>query len=187
VFEPGLRRVADAVEDEFGFAETSVVAFEDLYAGKLSAALDRQHPRDFFDVSLLYENEGLTDDLFRVFLVYVASSRRPVHELLNPSFQPLQGVFEREFEGMSNLPVTVADLEAARERLVKDIQDRLTGPVASFLRTLGDAAPDFSLINLEAAENLPAVQWKVINLQKLRTDNVEKFEFQKASLEALLL
>ncbi len=68
VFEPEIKRVSPAVEDEFGFAETRLVAFEDLYTGKLHAALDRQHPRDLFDVKLLYENEGITDDLFRAFL-----------------------------------------------------------------------------------------------------------------------
>src|SRR3546814_8869024 len=45
-----------------------VVALPDLYAGKIAAALDRQHPRDLFDILHLYENEGITDDLFRAFL-----------------------------------------------------------------------------------------------------------------------
>ena len=67
---------SEPVMEQFGFVETNVLAFEDLYGGKLHAALDRQHPRDLFDVKLLYENEGLTDDLFRVFMVYVASSGR---------------------------------------------------------------------------------------------------------------
>ena len=89
VFDPGIKRVSPAVEDEFGFTETRLVAFEDLFAGKLHAALDRQHPRDLFDVKLLYENEGITDDLFRAFLVHVASSNRPPHELLNPNLSPL--------------------------------------------------------------------------------------------------
>lgn len=40
-----IERVTDKVEEAFGFAEMSVAAFEDLYAGKLCAALDRQHPR----------------------------------------------------------------------------------------------------------------------------------------------
>ena len=39
-------RVSDAVEEAFGFAEMPVLAFDDLFAGKLHAALDRQHPRD---------------------------------------------------------------------------------------------------------------------------------------------
>src|SRR3546814_6089989 len=65
VLAPQSLRVADVVEDTFGFAEMQVVAFEDLYGGKLHAALDRQHPRDFYDVKLLYAKEGLTDSLFR--------------------------------------------------------------------------------------------------------------------------
>ena len=53
---------AIAAEEVFGFAEMPVLAFEDLFAGKLHAALDRQHPRDLYDVHLLYEDEGLTDE-----------------------------------------------------------------------------------------------------------------------------
>ena len=41
---------SETVTEQFGFVETNVLAFEDLYGGKLHAALDRQHPRDLFDV-----------------------------------------------------------------------------------------------------------------------------------------
>lgn len=92
------RRVSAAVEDAFGFAEMQVVSFEDLFGGKLHAAVDRQHPRDLFDVKLLYENEGLTDALFRTFLIYVASSGRPPHELVRPSLADLDEAFVKEFE-----------------------------------------------------------------------------------------
>ena len=50
VFEPEMRPVSTSVEDEFGFAEMRIVSFPDLYAGKIVATLDRQHPRDLFDV-----------------------------------------------------------------------------------------------------------------------------------------
>ena len=40
----------ESVIDQFGFAEMQVVAFEDLFGGKLHATLDRQHPRDLFDI-----------------------------------------------------------------------------------------------------------------------------------------
>ncbi|MGE1076281.1 nucleotidyl transferase AbiEii/AbiGii toxin family protein, partial [Pseudomonas fragariae (ex Marin et al. 2024)] len=63
VHEPATIPVTEAVEEAFGFAETSVVSFEDLFAGKLVAALDRQHPRDLFDVRGLLAHEGLSDDL----------------------------------------------------------------------------------------------------------------------------
>src|SRR3546814_19341309 len=94
VLAPQSLRVADVVEDTFGFAEMQVVAFEDLYGGKLHAALDRQHPRDFYDVKLLYANEGLTDSLFRVFLVYVAASGRPMHALLAPARSSIEALYK---------------------------------------------------------------------------------------------
>ncbi|MCB9972643.1 MAG: nucleotidyl transferase AbiEii/AbiGii toxin family protein [Hyphomonas sp.] len=186
VFEPETKRVSPAVEDEFGFAETKLVAFEDLYAGKLHAALDRQHPRDLFDVKLLYENEGITDDLFRAFLVYVASSSRPPHELLNPNLTPLTNVFEVEFSGMTVDAVSVAELEHVRVRLIEDVQSRLTGHAAQFLRTLVEGEPDFNVIGLPSAADLPAVQWKLQNILKLRDTNPEKHATQCESLESLL-
>jgi len=186
VFDPEIKRVSPAVEDEFGFAETRLVAFEDLYAGKLHAALDRQHPRDLFDVKLLYENEGITEDLFRAFLVYVASSNRPPHELLDPNLSPLADVFEAEFSGMTIDAVTVADLEQVRARLFEDVQSRLIGRAAQFLRTLANGEPDFDAIRLPSAAGLPAVQWKLRNILKLRESNPEKHAAQCESLEALL-
>ena len=63
VFEPQTRAVSPAVEENFGFAETLVVSFADLYGGKIVAALDRQHPRDFFDVRDLLAREGIDHPL----------------------------------------------------------------------------------------------------------------------------
>ena len=73
VFPPTFISVKPSVELEFGYAEMSVLTLPDLYAGKLCAALDRQHPRDLFDVKLLLENEGISADLRRTFLVYLIS------------------------------------------------------------------------------------------------------------------
>jgi hypothetical protein len=185
VFEPEIKRVSPAVEDEFGFAETRLVAFKDLFARKLHAAPDRQHPRDLFDVKLLYENEGITDDLFRAFLVYVASSNRPPHELLNPNLSQLANVFEAEFSGMTVNPVTIDDLTQVRVRLVQDIQSRLIDNGAQFLRTLVDRTPNFEAIGLPSAAELPAVQWKLRNILNLRETNPEKLAAQRAILESL--
>jgi hypothetical protein len=65
VYPVELRTVRPIVEERFGFAEIQVVTFADLYAGKLVAALDRQHPRDLFDGQLLLANEGIDDTLFQ--------------------------------------------------------------------------------------------------------------------------
>jgi len=179
------KRVTQSVQAAFGFAEMQVVAFEDLFAGKLTAALDRQHPRDLYDVKLLYENEGLTDDLFRTFLIYLASSGRPPHELLDPNLLDLDKPFSNEFEGMTNEPVTIGALVATRKRLIADVQSRLDKSAATFLRSLIDGVPDFDVIGLPQAAQLPAVRWKVQNLLKLKADNPAKHAEQRLALEKL--
>lgn len=118
VFPPEMRPVSASVEDRFGFAEVRMVSFADLYAGKIVAALDRQHPRDLFDVRDLLAVEGVSDDLRRAFLVYMISHDRPLNEVLNPSRQPLEERFGREFVGMTQEPVSLETLAAAREVLI---------------------------------------------------------------------
>ena len=176
---------SEAVTAQFGFVEANVLAFEDLYAGKLVATLDRQHPRDLFDVKLLYENEGLTDDLFRVFMVYVAGSRRPMHELLTPTTQIRDETYDEEFAGMTRVAATRETLVEAGRRLYEDIESRLTGRVASFLLSLHDAEPDFGLIGLSEPADLPAVRWKLINLERLKRANPKKHSAQRDALERL--
>ncbi|MFQ5534353.1 MAG: nucleotidyl transferase AbiEii/AbiGii toxin family protein [Sphingomonadales bacterium] len=185
VYLPTLMMASDAVTEQFGFAEMNVVAFEDLYGGKLHAALDRHHPRDLYDVKLLYENEGLTDDLFRVFMVYVASSGRPMHELLSPMAPFNDALYDSEFVGMTKEAVSKEDLLETREQLHANIRSRLTGDIAAFLLTLHDATPDFGLIGLPEATNLPAIRWKLMNLERLKRENPSKHAEQREALEKL--
>ena len=158
------------------------MSFENLFKGKLHAAVDRQHPRDLFDAKLLYENKGFTDALFRTFLVYVASSPRPVQELIKPNLNPLDEPFVQKFAGMTTIPVTVEDLAAARDRLLADIDRRMDDTAREFLIGLHDGKPDFDAIGLPQAANLPAVRWKLLNLKKLISENPGKHAEQKAGL-----
>jgi hypothetical protein len=183
VHPPELRRVSQSVEDTFGFAELQVVSFEDLFGGKLHAAVDRQHPRDLFDVKLLYENEGLTDALFRTFLIYVASSGRPPHELVRPSLAEIDEAFAKEFEGMTVETIGLDELKAARTKLTADILDRLDDNAMRFLLSLHDGEPDFDAISLPQAADLPAVRWKILNLRKLKEQNPEKHAEQRREIE----
>ena len=120
-----MMKTSDPVTEQFGFAEMRVLAVDDLYGGKLHAALDRQHPRDLFDVKLLYENEGVTEDLFKVFMVYVASSNRPMHELLAPAERPSAEPYRAELTGMTRDRVSMEELDGTRRRLHADVQERL--------------------------------------------------------------
>ncbi|MCA1370167.1 nucleotidyl transferase AbiEii/AbiGii toxin family protein [Bradyrhizobium sp. BRP14] len=180
-----VRTVSEKVEDEFGFAEMQVLSFEDLFGGKLHAAVDRQHPRDLFDVKLLYANEGFTDALFRTFLIYVASSGRPPHELLAPSITDIEATFRQEFEGITVEPVKLEDLLEVRRRLLADIRDKLDVHARTFLLSLHDCEPDFDVVGLPQAASLPAVKWKLLNLQKLKAQNPRKHEQQRAEIESL--
>src|SRR5690606_38488775 len=98
----------------------------DLYGGKIVAALDRQHPRDLFDIKLLFEQDGITDQVLTAFVVYLLSSNRPIHEILNPNKLDISGVFKEHFEGMTSQPIQLTELLDAREQLTEAISERLT-------------------------------------------------------------
>jgi len=133
VYEPAVKRVSPKVEEQFGFAEMPVVDFADLYAGKIMAALDRQHPRDLFDVRDLLANEGIDDRLRKAFIVYLLSHNRPMAEVLAPQRLDVSAEYERGFEGMVDQPVSLDDLLKAREDLIREIVGKMPEQHKQFL------------------------------------------------------
>lgn len=125
VYEPEEREVSPAVERQFGYAAIKVVSFADLFAGKLVAALDRQHPRDLFDVRGLLAREGLDDRLRTAFIVYLISHNRPLAELLAPARRDIAEEFRRGFAGMTEVPVALDDLVRSREHLIAEAVGRM--------------------------------------------------------------
>lgn len=174
VFAPERRAVSPAVEDRFGFAEVLMVSMPDLYAGKITAALDRQHPRDLFDVRDLLANEGVSDDLRRAFLAYLISHPRPIAEVLRPRRKTLGDEFERGFVGMTEHPVVLDDLIISRETLIATIVDEMPIVHRDFLIGFKSGDPDWSLIGLPEVADLPAVRWKQRNLGQLAPDRRAK-------------
>ena len=170
VFEPELRRVSQAVEERFGFAEIQAVSFPDLYAGKIVAALDRQHPRDLFDISGLLANEGIGAELRAAFIVYLLSHTRPMAEVLEARPKDITQAFARSFEGMTADPVTLEELWAARNRIAAEIVGRMPAEHRRFLIGFEAGEPDWSLLAIPKAERLPAVKWRAENLAKLTKD-----------------
>lgn len=167
VYEPQLMEVCEAVEDEFGYVEMPVVALADLYAGKMCAALDRQHPRDLFDIKWLLENEGLTEEIRKAFLVYLSSHNRPMAELLRPQYKDISAIYAGEFASMAEADVPLEELVAVRERLVELIHQGLTDNEKDFLLSFKSREPDWTLLDLEGVSELPAIKWKQINLAKM--------------------
>jgi predicted nucleotidyltransferase component of viral defense system len=167
VFEPEMMSVKPAVEDEYGFAEARIVSFADLYAGKIVAALDRQHPRDLFDVRDLLANEGITDDLRQAFIVYLLSHDRPMSEVLAPTLKNIEAAFKHGFSGMTRESVELADLLAARAALIKSIVGDMRSDHRKFLISFERGQPNWDLLGLPNAADLPAVRWRQQNLDKL--------------------
>lgn len=166
--------------------EIPVAALEDLYGGKLVAALDRQHPRDLFDVLQLFENEGITNGIRRAFVVYLASHTRPVHEVLFPRLRDIRQDYENNFVGMTLAPVSLGRLLEARDRMLSELHAGLDENEVNFLRSLVRAEPDWSLLGIPHLDTMPSLRWKLQNLEKLKASNTKKFSEQAEALDDAL-
>lgn len=161
-----------------------VLAPAELYGSKLVAAMDRQHPRDIFDVLGLYETTGLTAAVVECFVCYLAGHNRPVHEVLFSNDTDLSKPFENEFAGMTQKPISLAELQQVRTKLKKELPAKLTTKHRNFLISLVAGEPDWQLMKCPHLQNLPAIQWKVHNLAKLKKSNLKKFEQQAEELRS---
>lgn len=174
-------RTGDLFGVEF---DAPILARDELYAGKLVAALDRQHPRDIFDVWQLYESGGLTDTMVECFVVYLAGHNRPLHEVLFGNDKDIAAEYERAFVGMTDVPCSLDTLLAARARLRHELPRRLTASHRQFLSGLARAEPDWSLMQYPHAADLPALRWKLANLETFRKRRPADFQAQAEALDA---
>jgi predicted nucleotidyltransferase component of viral defense system len=174
-------RTGDLFGVEF---DAPILARDELYAGKLVAALDRQHPRDIFDVWQLYESGGLTDGMVECFVVYLAGHNRPLHEVLFGNDKNIAAEYERAFVGMTDVPCSLDTLLSVRARLRLELPRRLTASHRQFLSGLVRAEPDWSLMQYPHAADLPALRWKLANLESFRKQRPADFQAQAEALDA---
>jgi predicted nucleotidyltransferase component of viral defense system len=160
-----------------------MVSMEDVYGGKLVAAMDRQHPRDLFDVMQLFTHEGITPSIRRAFVVYLASHNRPVHEVLFPVLRDITQDYERTFKGMTTDPVPLAELLAAREELVRQLQQGLDDTERGFLISIVQNRPEWEQMGFPHLSLLPGIRWKLQNLSQLEKTNPKKFAQQAEMLQ----
>tara|TARA_R110001599_G_scaffold311515_1_gene518934 strand:- start:326 stop:1276 length:951 start_codon:yes stop_codon:yes gene_type:complete len=183
--DPVMMSVVENVEDDFGYAEIRVVSLPDLYGGKLCAAMDRQHPRDLYDVNLLLKDQGISRDIFIGFLTYALSHPRPIHEVMAPRWKSLEATFHKEFNGMTVDPIGFDELMATREAMMSALQTQITEKDCKFLLSFKKGNPDWALFDESSAANLPAVRWKQMNIKKLAKNNAKHKE-QVESLKIVL-
>ncbi len=154
--------------------ELPLLSPEDIYGGKLVAAMDRQHPRDLFDVMELFAHGGITPEIRRAFVVYLASHNRTLHEVLFPTPKDIRLAYEGSFAGMTTEPVTMEALLETRDRLFQELPAALDANEREFLRTLVHVEPDWALLGIAHLKELPAIRWRLQNLEKLARTNPDR-------------
>ena len=168
IYEPVKMTVTPRVQEIFQLtAESKVLNIADIYGGKICAALDRQHPRDLFDIKLLLDHEGITSKIRKSFIVHLISHDRPMAELLKPRYQDIKKVFKNEFDGMSFVKVPLQELEEARDILVREINESLTDKEKKFIISVKKGNPKWEFLGLRGVDLLPAVQWKLLNISRM--------------------
>ena len=177
---------SEAQDIFFTDIELPVLHPDELYGSKLVAAMDRQHPRDLFDILQLYEHGGLTDGIIECFVCYLAGHNRPVHEVLFANKTDITAAFANEFEGMTKEPVTLNELLQVRDELFANLPASLSGDQHEFLTGLVEGNPDWSLMACKHLAAMPAIRWKLTNLERLQRTNPDKFALQAAELKKRL-
>ncbi|MCW0008418.1 nucleotidyl transferase AbiEii/AbiGii toxin family protein, partial [Burkholderia pseudomallei] len=127
MLEPVRRPLTQQAEDTFSTSIVVPTLHEaELYGSKLVAALDRQHPRDLFDVMHMVSRHGLRADIVDAFVGYLLGHNRPVHEVLFGPKHSMAEAYEADFVGMTAEPVGLDVLEATQERLHRELPASLT-------------------------------------------------------------
>jgi len=172
-----LLEINEKVQERFKkFAAIQVVSNAELYGEKICAALDRQHPRDLFDVYLLFQESGYNEDIKNGFIQALVSHMRTMHEVLRPHLLDQRSAFDKQFQGMSEIPFTYEDFITTREDLIQTVNSSLLAKDHSFLLSFKKGNPDWDLFPIAGLKHMPAVQWKLLNIQNLIKSNPQKHQ-----------
>lgn len=179
IYDPVEMELSPKLQHDFErFAEVQVLSINDLYGGKLCATLDRQHPRDLFDVKILLEAEGITNEIKTAFIGYLVSHSRPINELLSPNILDLSEIYFNEFEGMTDEKVHLDELIQIQNELPAIIKKMLTESDKEFLVSFKNGSPNWDLYEIKHLKNLPGVKWKLLNIKRM-TPEKHRLAYQK--------
>lgn len=185
--EPIQMDVSKSVNQIFGFASMRVLSFEEIFGGKICAALDRQHPRDLFDCKYLLDNEGITSKIKKGFLIALLSqTTRPIHEMLKPKLQDNSLAFENKFKGMTEHNFTYEKHTETFHKLVDEIHKTLTPKDRKFLLSFVKLEHNWKHLDIKNIHKFPAIKWKILNLQKLKETDLKQFNKNYELLKSIL-
>ena len=171
-----LAVLCDKAQETFDkFCEVRMVSPKQLWGGKINAALDRQHPRDLFDIKNLINKVGYSTDIKEGFLFFLLCGKRPIHELLHPNYIDQSAIFENQFNGMTDSFFGENEYKETREQLIRMINESLTTEDKDFLLSFAKGEPDWTIVDYS---KYPAIRWKLLNINKLKESNPLKYAEQ---------
>lgn len=182
--ETQLMPVCDKAQDEFEiYCEARIVPQTLLYGGKIAAALSRQHPRDLFDVKHM---DLPMNDVREGLIFCLLGSDRPIHESLAPTLIDQHEAMANQFEGMTDLAFSYDEFETTRLQLIRDVNTMLTDADKQFLVSFEQGEPLWDEYEFAHFCNYPSVQWKLVNLAKLKKQNPAKLITKAEKLQQIL-
>jgi predicted nucleotidyltransferase component of viral defense system len=168
IYPPVFMDLCPAAQKHFGsFASVSSLSIPDLYGGKICAALDRQHPRDLFDVKLLIDETGITPEIRRAFVIYLAGHNRPINELLSLNLMDIKHLYNNQFAGMTRDTVTLPVLQKLQKELPGLLVQSLDNDERQFLLSMKHGEPEWGRLGIDNLEMFPSLQWKLMNIRKM--------------------
>lgn len=169
------KMLCERAQQEFSMAcRARTVSYSQLYGGKITAALSRQHPRDLFDCK--YMEISSFDDVKDGFMLCLLGSDKPIIESLQPNAIYQADALEKQFKGMTDVEFSYADYEEAREKLIAQVNAALTGTDKDFILSFENGAPDWNSCCAGDLSNFPSVRWKLQNINKLKDTNPQKHQ-----------
>jgi predicted nucleotidyltransferase component of viral defense system len=184
IAESCLKKLCSRAQDDFNsFCEVKTVSQGQLWGGKINAALDRQHPRDLFDIRNMFNEVGYTDEIKTGFLFFLLGGKRPFHELLNPQKIDQKAVFDSQFIGMTIQPFSYEEYQETRDRLIFEVNRSLTERDRAFLIAFSQGEPVWDHVDYGM---YPAIRWKLMNISELKNDNPQKYREQTELLRQSL-
>lgn len=177
--------LCDKARKEFNMGcRARTVSFSQLYGGKITAALSRQHPRDLFDCKFM-ELDSFSD-VKDGFMLCLLGSDKPIVESLQPNAIDYTEALENQFQGMSDIHFGNDDYMSARTELLKLVNGSFTQADKEFILSFESGNPDWSKCCAGDLSGYPSVKWKMFNIEKLKKSNPKKFELSIAKLKEYL-
>lgn len=154
--------------------EVSCLDFRELMAGKLVAMLDRQHPRDIFDMMHFLKNGNTLQDIADIFIVYLFQSNRPFSELLRPNLKDIEQTFKTNFQGMTREKARLDDLVACREKIIKQMPGLLRENYKDLLISVMEGKPEWGRLPYQNIGDYPGIRWKLLNINKMSAQRIKE-------------